>query len=158
MIEGIYDAFTYEQQRTGLFPTCRERLDAIRAAGLRAVLNYGTGTMTEAQALRYANEAGAAGVRVIWNPWTGPATWSGGWIEAVRGHPATWGYYVGDEAAPGSAEAGAVEQLAARCRKTGKPTLYISRPGRKALRPFVEIASHSGPDCYPVGVPSSWAK
>src|SRR5262245_54526318 len=115
--------------------------------------------MQPAEAVRYANEAGAAGIKVIWNPWTSANTWRGDWVDVVKTHPATWGFYVGDEAQPGSQEANQVRSLSQLVRhQTDKPTLYISRPGRKALRPFLDVASHAGPDCYPIGKPASWSK
>lgn len=156
-LNGIYDSHISDGQ--GFLGQIDERLRAIRSAGLELVLNYGTGGGDAAANLAYADRAYAAGLRVIWNPWRSANQWGGDWIDAVKGHPATWGFYVGDEAQPGSVEDLAVRSLSKFIRlHTKKPTLYVSRPGRKALRPFLGVASHVGPDCYPVGKPASWAK
>lgn len=156
---GTYDSFTYGQSREGLFPTAPERLRAIKAARMDLVLNYGTGTMSWEDLNRYADEAAAVGLRVIWNPWDSPTTWLPATLSMAH-HPATWGYYVGDEAPPlaSTPEAKAVRYLAASVKGTGKPGLYVSRPGRAALGPYDDVTNFVGPDCYPIGKPSSFLK
>ncbi len=72
-------------------------------------------------------------------------------IELVASHPATWGFYVGDELP--AAEAARVRALSAAVRRLA-PTaslLYIARPGVKQLAPFARLADVAGADAYPVG-------
>jgi hypothetical protein len=152
---------------------CIERLAAIRAAGFRYVLNYSSWYGSPAEVLRYANAAAALGLRLIWplnNPaWRGlsslSATYpglSGGRqlpngeltglaIGLVAAHPATWGFYTGDEL-PAS-EADRVRGLSATVRALApdKPQLYVARPGAAQLEPFVAFADVAGIDTYPVG-------
>lgn len=72
-------------------------------------------------------------------------------IELVAHHPATWGFYIGDELP--AAEAGRVRRLSATVRQLapGKPQLYIARPGVGRLQPFARYADIAGADVYPVG-------
>jgi hypothetical protein len=72
-------------------------------------------------------------------------------IRLVAQHPATWGFYVGDELPP--REAGRVAALSATVRALapGKPQLYVSRPGAAHLRPFARIVDVAGVDTYPIG-------
>jgi len=163
---GIYDSFRYGEQRPYL-AGAGERLAAIRAAGLRVVLNYATEAMPVAEALRYARDAEATGLKLIWNLsdyrtqyetlLTGQAE-KLAFVDETKDLPATWGYYVGDEVEQGTAEAAAMRRLnkAVEARTT-HGTLYVSRPWRDQLRPFAEAADFVGPDPYPICPPPSWA-
>ena len=156
---------------------CIEHLEQIGAAGFRYVLNYSAWYGTPAEILRYADAAAALGLRLIWplnHPaWRGlgdlAATYSsfatgGDAVEAgdnaafaaraiglVAAHPATWGFYIGDELP--AAEAGRVRALSAAVRRLAprKPQLYVARPGVGMLAPFARIADVAGADSYPVG-------
>jgi hypothetical protein len=72
-------------------------------------------------------------------------------VRLVAGHPATWGFYVGDELP--SDEAGRVRRLSAlvRAAAPGKPLLYVARPGADRLAPFAPFVDVAGADTYPVG-------
>jgi hypothetical protein len=153
---------------------CVERLVRIRAAGFRCVLNYSAWYGSPADVLRYANAAAALGLQLIWplnNPaWRDLGTLGATYSSLVAGrtslanaevtslavglvanHPATWGFYIGDELS--TAEAARVRHLSAVVRSLapGKPQLYIARPGVGRLEPFARIADVAGTDTYPVG-------
>jgi hypothetical protein len=155
------------------------------AAGFRAVLNY-AGLNGGLEAVRrYADAANAAGVKVIWplhaRPWRGheearkasPALAASCGCEtvddllatvvgALRGHPATWGWYIGDELS--REDAPAVADLAARVRALDgdHPLLYVANGATKFpggdLDPFTAAADYIGASIYPVGTPAeTWA-
>jgi hypothetical protein len=153
---------------------CIAHLAAIRAAGFRYVLNYSAWYGSPTEILRYADAAAELGLQLIWplnNPaWRGlgdlAATYSslvGGdaglsnaelasfAVRLVANHPATWGFYIGDELP--AAEVGRVRDLSAAVRRLApeKPQLYIGRPGIAKLRPFAGIADVAGADTYPIG-------
>lgn len=144
---------------------CIERLARIRAAGFRYVLDYSAWYGSPAELLRYADAAQTLGLQLIWplnNPaWRGlsslaatyPSLAAGldGAIALVARHPATWGFYVGDEL-PGR-EAGRVRRLSATLSRLApeEHRLYIARPGIDRLAPFASFADVIGADTYPIG-------
>jgi hypothetical protein len=153
---------------------CAARLAAIAAAGFRYVLNYSAWYGSPAEALRYADTAAMVGLRLIWplnHPaWrdigTLPATYSsfaeGGselsnWefasqaVGLVASHPATWGFYIGDEAPRWEADRVAALSAAVRRLAPDKPQLYIARPGAARLAPFAPLVDVAGVDTYPIG-------
>jgi hypothetical protein len=161
--------------------TCVQRLVTIRAAGFRYVLNYSSWYGSPAEVLRYADAAAALGLQLIWplnHPaWrgltsldatyttlgeTGAFSTSGaaarsdaelldGAIALAADHPATWGFYIGDELP--RAEVSRVAALGAAVRELApdKPQLYIARPGVERLSPFAGLVDVAGVDTYPVG-------
>lgn len=72
-------------------------------------------------------------------------------VGLVANHPATWGFYIGDELP--TSEAGRVRRLsvAVRTIAPAKPQLYVARPGVDRLQPFARIADVAGADTYPIG-------
>lgn len=143
---------------------CVERLAEIRAAGFRYVLNYSAWYGSPAEVRAYADAAGALGLQLIWplnHPtWRGFASFEatyadfadpGAAIDLVASHPATWGFYIGDELP--RAEVDRVRTLAATVRRLApsKPQLYVSRPGAGRLQPFARIVDVAGADPYPIG-------
>ena len=160
---------------------CINRLTAIRRAGFRYVLNYSAWYGSPDDVLRYADAAAALDLELIWplnNPaWRGlvdlaatyPALASGlgsgaapptppddallaaRAIGVVAYHPATWGFYVGDELPASEAER--VRALSATVRRVAPsvPLLYIARPGVRRLAPFARFADVVGSDPYPIG-------
>ena len=153
---------------------CGARLAAIAAAGFRYVLNYSAWYGSPAEVLRYADTAAMLGLQLIWplnHPaWrdigTLPATYSsfaeGGselsnWefasqaVGLVASHPATWGFYIGDEAPRWEADRVAALSAAVRRLAPDKPQLYIARPGAARLLPFAPLVDVAGVDTYPVG-------
>lgn len=153
---------------------CAARLASLDAAGFELVLNYSSWYGTPAEALSYADTAAALGLKLIWplnHPsWRGAGSLSDTYpdlarsssylanpdfialaISLVANHPATWGFYIGDEVPP--AEAGLIATLSATVRQLapGKPQLYVARPGAALLEPFAAFADVAGVDSYPVG-------
>lgn len=158
---------------------CAAHLARISAAGFRYVLNYSAWYGSPEEVLAYADAAAALGLQLIW-PLNHPA-WRGltglvatyatlaesgvssdrapladaelldSAIDLVASHPATWGFYIGDELPP--AEAGLVAGLSATVRRLApdKPQLYVARPGAAQLEPFAPFADVAGVDAYPVG-------
>jgi hypothetical protein len=117
------------------------------------VLNYWSASMTVDENLRYADTAASLGMQVIWNlsDYRGDNLESKlDLVRATASHPATWGYYIGDEVRPENR--GDVVQLSGAVRSiTRKPLLYVSRPNPALLRPFRRLADYIGPDDYPYG-------
>jgi hypothetical protein len=72
-------------------------------------------------------------------------------VAFAAAHPASWGFYIGDELPP--AEAGRVRALSATVRALApeEPQLYVARPGAGRLEPFARIADFAGADSYPIG-------
>jgi hypothetical protein len=153
---------------------CVERLASIRAAGFRYVLNYSAWYGSPAEVLRYADAAAALGLQLIWplnNPaWRNLGNLSATYsslaehhsnfsnpefislaIELVANHPATWGFYIGDELP--ATEASRVRELSTTVRLLAphKPQLYVARPGIDQLRPFAGLADVAGANAYPIG-------
>ncbi|MGC1852012.1 MAG: hypothetical protein WA687_06195 [Solirubrobacterales bacterium] len=154
--------------------TCIAHLTRIRAAGFDYVLNYSSWYASPEEVLRYANAAAMLGLQLIWplnhQAWRGldslSATYpdmTGGRpelsnrdfaalaIALVVNHPATWGFYVGDEVAP--TEAASVAALSAVVRRLApdRPQLYVARPGAALLEPFASFVDLAGIDAYPIG-------
>jgi peptidoglycan/xylan/chitin deacetylase (PgdA/CDA1 family) len=152
---------------------CVAHLATIDAAGFRYVLNYSSWYGSPAEVLRYADAATALGLQLIW-PLNHPAWRGQGSLAAtypdlsgkrdlsnadltafavglVVDHPATWGFYIGDEVP--RAEAEEVGALSAQLRRLApaQPQLYVARPGAAQLRPFASFADFAGVDAYPVG-------
>lgn len=155
-------------------PACEARLAEIGAAGFRLVLNYSAWYGSPAEVLAYADRAHALGVRLIW-PLNHPA-WRGlagfaatyrrladrgdpssrvdsaaGAIALVAAHPATWGFYIGDELPRWEAERTAALSALARAVAPDKPQLYVARPGARRLAPFAHLADVAGASVYPLG-------
>jgi hypothetical protein len=170
----------YEGCAPGGSDGCAARLETIRAAGFRYVLNYSSWYGSREDVLRYADAAAALGLQLIWplnHPaWRGlgslgatypgmSAAYSGGAgfepisnpaflaraISLVAGHPATWGFYVGDEVPPSEAASVAALSEAVRWLAPGRPQLYVARPGAALLEPFASLVDVAGVDAYPIG-------
>lgn len=152
---------------------CVARLAEIRSAGFRYVLNYSAWYGSPGEIRAYADAAAALGLQLIW-PLNHPAWRGSGSLDAtytglseaddpsnpeliaqaigtVEAHPATWGFYVGDEVPP--AEADRVAWLSATVRRLAPemPQLYVARPNAPLLEPFLPFVDVAGFDTYPVG-------
>jgi hypothetical protein len=158
---------------------CGERLRTMAQAGFRYVLNYMSWYGSADEVLRFADQAEAAGLEVIWPlnhdawrngadlrrvyPYLAPDCGCGSSAEfkryaigLVKDHPATWGFYVGDEEPPNPVN---IDQVAALSQEVaqiapGMPRLYISLQGtglQDYLAPFIPYADYAGADYYPVG-------
>lgn len=153
---------------------CILRLTRIRSAGFRYVLNYSSWYGSPEEVLRYADAAAALGLNLIW-PLNHPAwreqeslgsnyatlsehrTTMGNQefvsmaIDLVKAHPATWGFYIGDEVPRTEADEAAALSAMVRSLAPGQPQLYVARPGRALLEPFLPFVDIAGADTYPVG-------
>lgn len=177
--QGVYEQCAPATQ------DCGPRLKAIADAGFQYVLNY-TAWYGSAQQVRdYADEARAVGLKVIWplndHAWRdgtdlrsyyrylGPdchcstnAQFKQWALGLVKDHPATWGFYVGDELSPTSqnvSQTAALEQEV-KSIAPGKPTMYVTIPNDNGvlttqLQPFAGVADYVGADYYPVGKANS---
>jgi hypothetical protein len=173
--QGVYEQCAPATQ------DCGPRLQAIADAGFRYVLNY-TAWYGSAQQVRdYADEAEAVGLKLIWplndHAWRdgtdlrshyrylGPdcpcstnvqfKQWA---LSLVKDHPATWGFYVGDELSPTSQNVSQTTALEQEVKSIapGKPTMYVTIPNDNGvlttqLQPFAGVADYVGADYYPVG-------
>jgi hypothetical protein len=160
---------------------CAERMETISSAGFRSVLNYSSWYGSPEQVRALADQAAASGVQLIW-PLNHPAWRDDGdlidtysklaagcpgcednddfrayAIGLVKDHPATWGFYVGDEQLPTSENVAAIGGLASQVRQLapGKPTLFVTLPRegvQGSLGPFLPAADYAGTDYYPIGL------
>src|SRR5262249_13046296 len=77
-------------------------------------------------------------------------------VNLVKQHPATWGYYIGDEAP--SSQLTSVESLASTVKALDPhhPTLYVSGEDARTLgqniEPFAHVPDVLASDVYPIGV------
>jgi hypothetical protein len=160
---------------------CGAHLRTIGAAGFEYVLNYTAWFGNAQQVRRYADQARAAGVKVIWP--LNDRSWRDGtnlrthyrylgpdcqcssnaefkqWaLGLVKDHPATWGFYVGDELAPTPQNVSQTQALANEVKSIApnKPTMYVTIPDNGSLtgqlEPFGRVADYLGGDHYPVGM------
>ena len=153
---------------------CLDRLGEMRAAGFEVVLNYWAWSGTLEQVRRYAERAHQLGLKLIW-PFCARYWWAGSdpgealpqlaraagsallpWaVSVVRDLPATWGYYVGDEAKSHEHEPllGMSDQVAQA--DPAHPRLYVAfdhpNLGGSRLQPFADVAEVLAADYYPVG-------
>jgi hypothetical protein len=160
---------------------CGQRLRTIADAGFRYVLNYTAWFGNAEQVRRYADQAQAAGIQLIWplndRAWRDgtdlrshyrylgpgcPCSDNAGFkqwaLGLVKDHPATWGFYVGDELPPTSQNVSQTTALANEVKSIApaKPTLYVTIPDNGSLtgqlEPFGNVADYLGGDHYPVGM------
>jgi hypothetical protein len=153
---------------------CVAHLTEIRSAGFLYVLNYSAWYGSPEEVRRYADAAAALGLQLIWplnHPaWRGAGSLSDNYaslgeglaessnagflsfaIDLVGAHPATWGFYIGDEVPPAEADRVGALSASVRARAPDKPQLYVARPAPSLLEPFLPFADVAGIDSYPVG-------
>ena len=173
--QGVYEQCAPATQ------DCGPRLKAIADAGFQYVLNYTSWYGSAEQVRNYADQAQALGLKLIWplndHAWRdgtdlrsyyrylGPdcpcssnsqfKQWA---LGLVKDHPATWGFYVGDELSPTSQNISQTQSLANEVKSIApdKPTLYVTIPNDNGvltsqLEPFEQTADYVGADYYPVG-------
>ncbi len=158
---------------------CLNHLKTIASGGFMFVLNYGSLYGSASQLLAYADEAQAVGLKLIWgmhntviwngsNPGTvysalaascdcsdGP-TFARYVVNLVKNHPATWGYYVGDELTPDVyAQFKAYSDLIHQA-DPNHPRLFIGDAeaavsASHGNSPFYDTAEVIGDDHYPIG-------
>ncbi len=121
--------------------------------GFQVVLNYWSTSMTVADNLVYANNAAALGMQVIWNL----ADYRNGslaskldLVRATSSHPATWGYYIGDEVRPENRG-----RRSPALRRHSQPDQEAAAlrlaPEQSLMQPFRKLADYIGPNDYPYG-------
>lgn len=159
---------------------CIDRLHAMSAGGFSLTVNYSQFYGSAADQLDDASTASALGMRIIWN-FSEPAFYDGTDLRAhfpslaktcdcsdnagflkyvvgfVRTLPATWGYYVADEA-PVRARARVKALIETIVRLDPEHPKLIVAIGdqsptlqRSYLEPFASLADVLGADYYPVG-------
>jgi hypothetical protein len=173
--QGVYEQCAPATQ------DCGARLKTIADAGFKYVLNYTAWYGSAEQVRNYADEAQAAGIKLIWplndHAWRdgtdlrdyyrylGPdcpcdsnAEFKQWALGLVKDHPATWGFYVGDELSPTSQNVSQTKALANEVKSIApdKPTMYVTIPNddgvlTSQLEPFEQTADYVGADYYPVG-------
>jgi len=164
---------------------CGARLRTMADAGFEYVLNYTAWFGSAQQVRRYADQAQAAGIQLIWplndRAWRdgtdlrshyrylGPdcpcsdngefKQWA---LGLIKDHPATWGFYVGDELPPTPQNVSQATALANEVKSIApaKSTLYVTIPNNNGvltsqLEPFEQTADYVGADYYPVGTGDS---
>jgi len=160
---------------------CGARLRTMADAGFEYVLNYTAWFGSAQQVRRYADQAQAVGIQLIWPlndhawrdgtdlrdhyrylgpecPCSNNAQFKQWALGLVKDHPATWGFYVGDELPPNSQNISQANALAQEVKSIApsKPTLYVTIPNNNGvltsqLEPFGATADYVGADYYPVG-------
>jgi hypothetical protein len=169
--QGVYESCSPSET------ACVDHLNQIAAGGFKLVVNYNQFWATPEQQLSYANRALSLKIKIIWGM-SAPA-WRDGTdlrayysdmgdacncsdnagfiryvVNLVKNHPATWGYYIGDEAKP-LTETNTVKAFSDLVKATdpNHPRLYVASAWRDIsnLTPFAEFADVIATDNYPVG-------
>jgi hypothetical protein len=148
---------------------CGERLQTMADAGFETVLNCTAWYGSAEEVQEFADQAAAAGIKVIWplnaHAWRdgtdlvdyyeflGPdcgcdtnAEFKQFALGLVKDHPATWGFYVGDEQLPTAQNISDVKALSAEVEQIapGKPTMFVQLPrgpGRWARAVLAPVTS-----------------
>jgi hypothetical protein len=172
--EGVYESCALYRN----LDICIARLSQIRSGGFDTVLNYAQFHATAAELRAYADAAHSLGLDLIWplkdQQWWGHGKLAGEYpmlasscgcssdrdfvryvVGLARSHPATWGYYVGDEALPRQARA--IVGFSKRVHRLDPehPRLYVEvgdlRSLSRRLTRFAPGADVVGATTYPVG-------
>lgn len=121
----------------------------MRGVGITRVMNYWVWEATDAQVLAYADRAWQLGMKVIY-----PVNGINDRIALVKNHPATWGYYIGDEARGDGAWAIGAAQAKAKAIDPAHPTMYADWGLSMHLNPdAARIPDVLLGEFYPVGLP-----
>jgi hypothetical protein len=168
----------YEECRVSDRATCANELKQMAAGGFTVVLNYDSNLGSASDLLAFADAADALGMKVIWalsDPifWTGDALGKYSQLAAtcgcssniglaryivsvVKNHPATWGYYVGDELTSSVHSQWLTYSDAISAADSSHPRLIIQlNEAQGAVSPytaqFADGAEVIGQDYYPIG-------
>lgn len=151
-LQGVYDYGDISSER------CLRNLDRIGEAGFDLVLCYTSASRgnSAAELKGYLSRAQDNELRVIWdfNELVGDPeapSEAARIVRIVKDHPATWGYYVGDENVP--EQAAQMREMSAAIHATDPrhPRLYVGNYTSEALVPFADSAEYLGLDVYPIG-------
>src|SRR6266568_4487218 len=153
--QGIYEACSPSQGQV-----CWDRLKTIAQGGFRIVLNYNSLAGSDQDINAYADHAQAVGIKLIWSLkdlWvTAVTTIVNKFIALVKNHPATWGYYINDEALPSQHQqvkvfSELVHQLDPMHPRLSVACSQCDSDPLVGIRPFVDdSADVIGVDYYPV--------
>lgn len=139
-------------------PAMLEHLDEMGAAGFQLVVPYTSGSTEKgaAECEAYLDRAQQNGMQVVWdfNELVGlpdAAERAAATVELVKDHPATWGYYVGDENSPQDSASYLAMARAIQKADPGHPRIYVDSYSSDKLVPFAAGAEYLGLDVYPIG-------
>lgn len=148
----------------GLYENCApghtqaaQRLEEMKDAGMDRVLNYWAFDGTDQEVLDYADAARDLGLKLIW-----PHGATSDQIELVKDHPATWGFYIGEEAMDRPDQLATIRAYAADVADAAPDAnrLYVEWGMtyflERRIRQLVAHCSHIAADFYPVGTADSW--
>jgi hypothetical protein len=172
--EGVYEACRPDNPAE-----CFARLDTIRAAGFKLVINYWQWSGSADQQLAYAAHAQALGLKVIWmfaerqwyegtnmrawyheiSPQCGCSDDTGFQrylVDLVKDLPATWGYYIGDEPPPTEHAWELAWYRSFKELDPNHPTLFVHKAtaasGASRIAPFTDVGDVLALDDYPIGI------
>ena len=181
LASGLPPQGLYEECEPVNQAQCASELSQMGSAGFQLALNYSAWYGNAAAIQAYANEAQAAGLKIIWpldySAWRDPGTATSlqstytalapdcgcsdnsGFLQytinLVRNLPATWGYYIGDELDPSQASADKALASQVRSLDPSHQLLYVGMGSAATtgsnLQPFESVANVVGADIYPIG-------
>jgi hypothetical protein len=173
--QGLYDSCLIQEE------ACASHLDVLAEHGFKLILNYGQLYGNSAAQIAYADRADALGMQIIWSinyrpDWTadnllakypelaaecncrdnlGFITY---FINLVKDHPATWGYYLADEVSPDEHDRLLVYSDLIRRLDPDHPRLYIVAGSNDPMELYFNFPSFMqdtadimGPCYYPYG-------
>ncbi|UGS38832.1 glycoside hydrolase 5 family protein [Capillimicrobium parvum] len=169
--QGVYD----QCAPTPDLGTCIEHVRRVASNGMPIILNYTSWYATPTDLVAYADAAALAGVKLIWplndKVWREQGNLFKRYpklaaqcycndmlayvVNRLKDHPATWGWYIGDELTVN--EAPLVQALADRVRALDPdhPTIYVGMGMLEQLGanlgPYIRAADYIGSDMYPIG-------
>jgi len=179
---GLYEACSpiYDTQYNSY---CAKRLQQMGTGGFKLVLNYNalSTNSTASQIITYADEAEKYGLKVIWGIGNNHQFFNGSDLRAtfpalaatcnctdnttftqyvinlLKNHPATWGYYVGDEIPVSTHTQWLAFSTIVHRTDPHHPRLLILATnahsyGNTDLTTFADGAEVLGQDYYPIGV------
>jgi len=173
--QGLYDSCVPS------YPDCLNHLDTLGAKGFGLILNYGQLYSNSASQIAYADRAKSVGMKVIWalqyetkksKDWmitSYPELAAEShcldnycliayFVNLVKHHPATWGYYVADEISPEEYEDMKKWTDVIRENDPSHPRLFVTAGSNDPMEQFYgfhsymrDLADVFGPDYYPYG-------
>jgi hypothetical protein len=173
--QGLYDSCVPDTE------DCLNHLDVLAVKGFSLILNYGQLYGDTKSQLAYADRAHAAGIKVIWailphfdraDDWmitTYPTLAANSncsdnyclikyFVDHVKDHPATWGYYIADEIRP--SEYADLKKWSNVIREAdpNHPRLLVTAGTNDPMEQYYwfysymsDVADIFGPDYYPYG-------
>ncbi len=153
--QGVYESCSPAKGQV-----CWDRLKTIAQGGFQLVLNYSSISGSNEDIIAYANHAHAVGLKLIWSLkdlWATPdTTVVKKFIALVKNNPATWGYYINDEAPPSQHQRVKVFSELVHQLDPTHPRLSVAcgqcaHDPLLGIRPFIDdSADVIGVDYYPL--------